>query len=211
MTIRMFGHRCLVEHYRPKSSSLTGSTSIVIPDVAKESQNGTHRFGKVVSVGDGLNRKTGQTTPPLVKKGDIVLFQINQVMEHTQTYSVGGKAYMNLLQTELIAKLKDGDDLSFNNLEMLGDYVMLKHFMRETGSKLVLPDNVSKQSQPEFIYFKLVAKGNGVDKEIALDQEVIANHGRLTPIFFVKRNLDGSITNEEYCYTIQDWLDGAVS
>lgn len=204
MNVKMFGHRCLVEHYRPR----TAQSAIIIPDAAQ--QHDTHRFGKVVAVGQG--QKNGTPEPMLVNVGDVVMFQINQVMEHTQKYSLEGKSYMNLLQSEIVMRLKDPEgDVAVSNIEMVGDYVLLKHFFRTPEkSLLVLPETVMKESAPEFIYFKVIAAGGGFGKPVKKDDEVICNFGRLTPIFFVKRQRNGTSENEEYCYTREDWIDGVV-
>ena len=203
MKIKMFGPRCLVEHYRPKS----GKSAIIIPDATQ--QVDTHRFGKVVVVGDG-RLKNQLVEKPLVSVGDVVMFQVNQVMLDTQKFVIENRNCMNLLQSEIIGRLR-GDDITVDNLEMVGDYLLLKHFFRQPeGSKIVLPDGLMKQSAPDFIYFNVVLKGSTVDKPVNVGDEVIANLGRLTPLFFVKRNLDGTSENVEYCYLHKDWLDGVV-
>lgn len=201
MNIKLFGPRCFVEFYRPKSQS-----RIVIPDIA---QNGdSHRMGIVRFIGDGRVKNKDVPEPSLVKEGDIVLFQLNGVMETTQKFVLEGKHYMNLLQSELIARI-DGD-LSEDNLTMLGDYVLLKHFTREQpGSKLVVPESVAK-SLPEFIYFRCLKKGSTVDLPIKVGDEIVANLGRLTPLFIVSQKLNGSVDNQEFCYTRKEWIDGTV-
>lgn len=205
MNVKLFGPRCLVEHYTPKTN---GATSIVIPDTAKDTTHGTHRYGKVVAVGE--HDRSGNAITSLVKVGDVVLFQINQVMEHTQTYVRDGKAYMNMLQTEAIARLRNGDSLTVDNMELLGDYVLLRHFVRDQGSKLVLPENLTRQTATEYIYFKIMAKGRGVDLPIKEGDEVICNYGRLTPIFFLEKN-GSSVATTEYCYTTSAWIDAVVT
>ena len=208
MKIRMLGHRCLVERYKPKSES-----TILIPDAAQT--EATHRFGKVVAVGQGT--KDGKVLPMLVQEGEVVFFQMNQVMEATQKYAREGKAYMNMLQTEVVGKLKSGDRVAVDNVEMAGDYVLLKHFVKDQPGRLLLPDSVIRQNAAEFIYFRVVKVGPEVTKPFKVGDEVIVNFGRLTPIFF----LDGKPTimpnreeakpnTQEYAYTTQDWIDGVV-
>jgi len=197
MNVKMFGFRCLVEHYRPKSSS----SQIILPDAAQQAD--THRMGKVVSVG------TDPKKTSVVKPGDIVMFQINSVMENTQKYVLDGRHYMNLHQGDIIGRLT-GDEVTLPNFEMVGDYVLLKHFFRESGSPIILPEHVMRQSTPEFIYFKVLKKGSTVTKPVEEGDEVVANLGKLTPIFFVERLKDGTSNNQEFCYTHQDWLDGKV-
>lgn len=201
MNVKLFGHRCLVEFYRPKTAS-----KIVIPDTAQN--HDTHRLGIVRFVGDGAVK--GKTEPALVKEGDVVMFQINGMMEATQKFVLDGKHYMNLLQGELIARI-NGEDLTAENMEMLGDYVLLKHFVRQQpGSTLFLPDNAVRQSAPDFIYFRCVKKSATVDLAVEPGEEVVVNFGRLTPMFIVKRKDDGTTENQEFCYTRKEWIDGVV-
>ena len=201
--VKLFGHRCLVEFHRMQTAS-----KIVIPDAAQ--QHDSHRLGIVRYLGDGRVKNQAEPKQPLVKVGDVVMFQINQIMEATQTFVHEGKHCMNLLQEELIARI-NGDDLSVDNMEMLGDYALLKHFMREQeGSVIVLPESIARQSAPDFIYFRLVKKGTAIDLPINEGQHLVVNHGRLTPMFIVKINADGTRENQEYCYTRKDWIDGVV-
>lgn len=201
MNVKLFGHRCLVEHHKPKTAS-----KIIIPDTVQNTDS--HRVGIVRFVGDGCFR--GKEKSPLVKVGDVVMFQINNIMQATQTYVLEGKHCLNLLQDDLIARI-DGDDMGVDNLTVLGDYVLLKHFMRERpGSTLFLPDDVMRQSAPDFIYFRCMKKGGSVTTDFKVGDELIVNFGRLTPMFIVKRKDDGTSENQEFCYTRQDWVDGVV-
>jgi len=203
MNIRMLGHRCLVEHYRPKTSK----SAIIIPDASQEKD--THRFGKVVAVGDGIFRDK-PVQKPVVKVDDTVMFQINQVMENCQKYVIEDRHFMNLHQGEIIGRLTGGD-ITVENFEMVGEFVLLKHFYRQPkGSEIVLPESALRQSASDFIYFRVILKGGGVNKPFDVGDEVVVNYGKLTPIFFVKRDLDGTSENNEYCYTQQDWIDGVV-
>ncbi len=210
MQVKLFGHRCLVEFYKPKSTSM-----IFIPDMAQH--HDSHRTGIVRFIGDGrtnnglLRPLTPQPlTPSLVKEGDVVMFQINGMMEATQKFVRDGKHYMNLLQSELIARINN-DDVSVDNMEMLGDYVLLKHFLRPPpGSTLFLPDAAMRASAPEFIYFRCIQKGSTVDLPFETGNELLVNFGRLTPMFIIKRNTDGTSENQEYCYTRKEWVDGVV-
>lgn len=201
MNVKLFGPRCLVEFHKPKTAS-----KIIIPDTAQNTDS--HRMGIVRVVGDGKTKD--KTLPPLVKEGDVVMFQINGMMEATQKFVLGGKHYMNLLQSELLARI-NGDDVSVDNIEMLGDYVLLKHFFRQPeGSTLFLPDDAMRNSAPEFIYFRCAKKGSLVGDGFKEGDELVVNFGRLTPMFIVKRKDDGTSENQEFCYTRKDWVDGVV-
>jgi co-chaperonin GroES (HSP10) len=199
----------MVERYKPKSES-----TILIPDAAQT--DATHRFGKVVAVGQGTT-KEGKLLPNLVKEDEVIFFQMNQVMEATQKYAREGKAYMNMLQTEVIGKLKSGDRVAVDNVEMAGDYVLLKHFVKEQEGRLLLPDSLIRQNAAEFIYFRVVKMGPEVTKPFKVGDEVIVNFGRLTPIFFMDgkpaiqpNRVEAKPDTQEYAYTTQDWIDGVV-
>lgn len=203
MQVKLFGHRCLVEFYRPKSSS-----KIIIPDAAQH--HDSHRTGIVRCVGDGKVKDKDEPRAPLVQEGDVVMFQINGMMEATQKFVLDGKHYMNLVQDDLIARLT-GEEVSVDGLEMLGDYVLLQHFVRsQPGSTLFIPDNAVRNSAPDFIYFRCLKKGTTVDSEFDVGDELIVNFGRLTPMFIVKRNDDNTIENQEFAYTRKEWVDGVV-
>jgi len=205
MNVKLFGPRCLVEFHRPKADA---SRKIIIPDAAQ--QRDTHRMGVVRCIGDGRVKGKDEPVPALVKEGDLVLFQSNDMMLATQKFVLDGKHYMNLLQSELLARI-NGDDINVDNMEMLGEYVLLKHFIRqEAGSTLFLPDSAVRQSAPDFIYFRCAKKGTTVTAEFNVGDELVVNFGRLTPLFVVRQKLDGTTENEEFCYTHQAWIDGVV-
>lgn len=189
----------MVEYYRMKSKS-----KILIPDAAQERDS--HRFGIVRYVGDGRVKGKPEPKPSLVKVGDVVMFQINAMMEATQKFKLDGKDFMNLLQDELIARVV-GEDVTVDNLEMLGEYALLQHFMREQeGNRIILPNTTQmRNSAPEFIYFRCVKKGTLVDPAVEAGHEVIVNFGRLTPMFIER---DGKTL--EYVYTRNDWIDGVI-
>jgi co-chaperonin GroES (HSP10) len=203
MNVKLFGKRVLVEFHRPKTDS-----KIIIPDAAQNRDS--HRLGIVRFIGDGRVKNKTEPVPSLVKEGDVVMFQLNGIMEATQKFVLAGKHYMNIVEDDLIARI-NGDDLSIENLEMLGDYVLLKHFIRQQpGSTLFLPDNAVRQSAPDFIYFRCVQKGTTVDLPFGKGDELVVNFGRLTPMFIVKRKADGTSENLEFAYTRKEWVDGVV-
>lgn len=183
---------------------MKAKSKILIPDSAQEKDS--HRFGIVRYIGDGRVKGKDEPKPSLVKVGDVVMFQINNIMEATQKFVMDGKHYMNLLQDELIARVV-GEDVSVDNLEMLGEYALLQHFMREQqNSSIILPNTAQmRTSAPDFIYFRCLKKGSLVDPAIVDGQEVIVNFGRLTPMFIER---DGKTL--EYVYTRNDWIDGVI-
>lgn len=202
--VNLFGPRCLVEHYQPKSTS-----TIVIPDAAQKRD--THRMGIVRYLGDGKVKGKTEPVPSLVNVGDIVMFQVNQMMIATQALCVDGMQCMNLLQSELIARISGDHELGVESMEMLGDYVLLKHFLRERpGSSLFLPDSVTEQRSPDFIYFRCFKLGTTTqDVPIKIGDELVVNYGRLTPMLVV-RKVNDATENQEFVYTRKEWIDGVI-
>jgi co-chaperonin GroES (HSP10) len=204
MNVRLFGHRCLLEFYRPETKA-----NLVIPDSAQ--QHDSHRLGIVRFVGDGLDRGKQVSQPSLVKENDVVLFQINAYLESNQSFVLAGKHYMNLLQNELVARIH-GSEPILDNLEILGNYVLLGCFLRmKSDSKLIIPETVkARQSLADSVYFTCIQKGSTVDLPIKIGDELIVNSGRLTPLFIVHPSFDGKSQIQEFAYIHKDWVEGVV-
>ena len=212
--IKVFGHRALVEWWKPEAES-----RIIQPDIS--GQHDVLRWGKVAAVGDGKLTASmreqlagrgfaAESIPSLVREGDRVCFELNDMIKFTQVYKRwrDKKDMIQLLQTDLIGRLS-GDTVSIENFEILGDFVLVKPELRGTGSTILLPSSAEKS--PEFVYYKVVQIGSRVKLPIEVGQEVIINHGKINVLMFNKRGLDGTWTNDEYGYVIQDYVHGVVS
>ena len=210
MNINLFGNRCVIEYFKPKTKS-----TILIPDVAQ--QHDTHRTGIVRYVGDGKVKGKDAPVASLVKVGDLVMFQINAMMEATQTFVREGRTYMSLLQTDLLArfendtgKLEADWTASYENMEMLGDFVLVKCHIRASDSKLVVPEAIAKTATPDMVYFECVKKGSSVGSDIGHGDELVVSLARVTPIFVKHRNKGADSKYEEYAYTLKDWIEGVI-
>jgi len=213
MSIKLFGHRVLVDWWKPEADG-----RIIQPDIS--GQRDVLRWGKVNVVGDGKltcsmreqlagrGFKTNSITP-VVSAGDRVCFEINDMTKHTQVYKRwrDKNDMIQLLQTDLIGRLK-GDTVTLDNFEILGDFVLVKPELRGTGSSIVLPASVEKSS--EFVYYKVLQVGSSVDLPIKAGQEIIINHGKVNVLILSKKGLDGIWHNDEYGYVIKDYIHGVV-
>lgn len=198
MQIKLFGHRALLDRYVPPASV---KGRILKPDVAGD--NDMYRMGRVVAVG------MDTITPPrpnYVAVGDLVYFQVNAFLAAHQTYEHQQKAYINLLQTEIIARI-NGDDITTETFEIAGEYVLVKPFLRENQSKIVLPD--SAKQMPEFVFYKCAQVGPQADLPIKPGQELVLNHGKVTPLFVVNSCLN-TVHHEEFGYVHRSFVLGVI-
>jgi hypothetical protein len=211
--IKVFGHRALLEWWKPEAES-----RIIQPDIS--GQHDVLRWGKVSAVGDGKlsasmrEQLAGRgfktdTIPSVVKEGDRVCFELNDMIKHCQVYKRwrDKKDMIQLLQTDLIGRLH-GDTVSLANFEILGDFVLVKPELRGTGSSILLPATVEKS--PEFVYYKVVQIGSSVGLPINVGDEIIINHGKINVLMFNHRNEAGGHVNDEYGYVIKDYVHGVV-
>jgi hypothetical protein len=214
MSIQVFGHRALIEWWKPESES-----RLIQPDIS--GQHDVLRWGKVSAVGDGkLNFSVreqlagrgfqGGPIQPLVALGDRVCFEINDMIKYTQVYKRwrDKKDMIQLLQTDLIGRLKD-DRVNIESFEILGDFVLVKPELRGSGSPIVLPSTVAKS--PEFVYYRVVQLGSTVDLPIAVGDEIIINHGKVNVLMLQAQDKGGGWHNEDYGYVIKDYVHAVVS
>jgi hypothetical protein len=215
MSIKMFGPRVMLEWWKPEAES-----KIIQPDIS--GQKDVLRWAKVAAVGDGKltysmreqlagrGFKTDRVAP-LVNEGDRVCFEINDMIKYTQVYKRwrDKKDMIQLLQTDLIGRLTGtGDAITIDSFEILGDFVLIKPELRGTGGSILLPSSVEKN--PEFVYYKVVQKGETVDLPISVGQEIIINHGKVNILVMTRRGPDGLWKNEDYGYVIKDYIHGVI-
>jgi len=212
--IKLFGHRALLEWWKPEAES-----RIIQPDIS--GQHDVLRWGKVATVGDGkltasmreqLAGRGFKTDiiPGVVKEGDRVCFELNDMIKHCQVYKRwrDKKDMIQLLQTDLIGRLT-GDTVSLDNFQILGDFVLVKPELRGTGGSILLPSSVEKS--PEFVYYRVVQIGSSVGLDIKVGDEIIINHGKVNVLVFNHKDARGGHVNDEYGYVIKDYVHGVVS
>lgn len=192
--IRLFGPRVLIEHVKPEETG-----RLYIPDSSEK--NDLHRIGRVLVVGDG--REKGEVVPPLVQEGDLVVFQINDVIANTQKFKADGKMMLYLRQDDLLAKLET-PSVTFDGMTMLGEYLMIEPRLNRVSNIIEVPDSVAKSN--DFVYFTITKKGNRVTVPVLDGQEVIVNLGRVTPMFITAK---GHV-QREVGYIHQSYIHGCV-
>lgn len=162
--IQLFGERVLFE---PVEEEIKGS--ILLPQKANKS----YELGRVLQVGNGkVKDKDGNVkeTPLCVKPGDIVWFQVNPMMAANCAVRFNGKTYLNVLQHDIIAKLKS-TVVSIEDFEVLGYWVLLDSFEDKLpSSQILLPDTANTELRA----LRYVIKQKGVfAKDVEVGQEVV--------------------------------------
>jgi co-chaperonin GroES (HSP10) len=205
LNFKIFGDRVLLEKATVKQGS------IIVPDNGQD----LSRIGRIVALGDGkrpgvktLNHNghyyqvTLKDVEMLVKVGDLVYFETNAVTAANTSYDMGNEILVNVSHGEIIAKIKgrhlDGVEITFDNFELMPDYVLVKPFMREPAPGIVVPE-VSKKAMT--IYFRVAKIGSGVTKDINIDDEIILTQGYCRPL---------QIEREDYGYIHQNEIHGVV-
>jgi co-chaperonin GroES (HSP10) len=194
-TFRLLGERLLVEQVKQKQGS------IIVPQGAG---NEMHRLGRIVAIGDG--KRPGQKDIEIfLKVGDIVFFQTNAIMQSHMTYEVEkGKLLLNLLQGEIIAKIKTTakePEITLSNFETVGDWVLVRPYMKEASSTIILPENAQREQHA--IYYKVEQLGQKVDLPIKVGEEICITHGRCQPINVSKNDL-GYLHKNDVHGTVED-------
>ena len=93
--IKPLGDRILIKRLEAEEKTAGG---IVLPDTAKEKP----KQGKVVTLGEGRETKSGEVVPFQVKKGNIVLFGSFAGTEVT----IDGEEYLLISEDEILAIIK---------------------------------------------------------------------------------------------------------
>ncbi len=95
LTLRPLDDRVVVEALEAEEKTTGG---ILLPDTAKQKP----QQGRVVAVGPGKLRDSGERSAPAVKVGDTVLFGKYSGSD----VEVSGKEYKILREADILAKLK---------------------------------------------------------------------------------------------------------
>jgi len=193
LKIRLFGERVLFE---PVEEELTGS--IELP----QKSNKQYELGRVLLIGDGKTKGADGTVREnkiVVQPGDIVWFQVSPMMAATCAVRFKGKTYLNVLQHDLIGRLKT-TKVSLDNFEILGYWILLDTFEdRDPKSKIALPDTVQAPEVRMLRYF-VKQKGALVDAFEVGDEVIIEKRAAQLVAF----------NNEPYFYTDSRHVHGVV-
>lgn len=194
--IRLIGPRVLLSFVPPKERV----GRIWLPNVAGNLD--THRLGVVEVCGEECK---------LVKAGQTVVFQINDVMKWAQVYkrlADDKNELIHVLESELIGTI-DGQEITPETFHVVGDFVLVKAEIRRAASNIIVPQDAAVT--PDMIHYRLVDQGQTAGIPAQKGQEILINHGKVSSLFMqTKHERRDEMVNLEFGYTLKDWVCGVV-
>lgn len=190
--IKLYGERVAL---MPVEEDYSGS--IQLPDGTNSTLG--HELGKIKAVGDC--RVKDEQRPIFVNAGDVVLFQMNQMLAGQCLYRWQNKhLFMVLLQSDMIARLKS-TKITLEGFEILGNWILLEPFATpkiEVNGAILIPDNVQNSKDR----LRVIQLGSTVDLDVKVGDEVVPAKNRCNPI-----RIDG----DDYVYIDKSSLAGVIS
>lgn len=192
--LHLFGDRVLFE---PVDEELVGS--ILLP----QTRNKQYELGRVLQVGNGRVRDANNVikdTKLIVKPGDIIWFQVIPQMMANCALRLRGKTYLNVVQHDLIGRLKS-TTVTLENFEILGYWVLLDSFedpLKEE-SKIYIPDTV-KENPVRALRYYVKQKGEFVT-DINVGDEVVLDKRAAQMV---------TLNGDPYFYTDSRYIQGVA-
>jgi len=183
--LKIFGDRVLVEHTKPVEGT------IHIPQMAQD--RAIYRVGRVVRVGDG--RWPGKDpVEMLVAPGELVYFQTNDLIVHSQGVHWNGQHLLMLLQNDLIARVRSLD-VSVEVFEPLRKWILVKPEFKD-ASAIVIPESVR---DPSMFTWTVTKVGARVDLPLKSGDQVTVRMDRCSLIV---------LGRTEYAYIEEQFVTG---
>jgi len=148
--------------------------------------------------------ETGPSDIPFVDKGDFVVFQLPHQVKASTMYKVRNEKIdlvndmmVIMHEADIIARLKSAD-LSIENFEIAGDWILLDMFTTKADSPIITPDTVTPPIE-EF-HFKILQVGRGVKTDFyTIGTVVYVEKNRCNPIM---------IGDKEYIFINKNYVYG---
>ena len=131
----------------------------------------SHVLGKVV--GEGVADPYSER---ITDNGDVVLFQAPDYVLKANSFGDLKKPQVIMPRNDIIARLKSPKVL-LENIEILGEWVLLKLVTSRLKSPIVIPDTAASTTN-EFTRFQVVQVGKFVKEPISVNDEVVVDRGR---------------------------------
>lgn len=185
---RMFGDRVLLERVHFKQGI------IFAPDL----ENSIARIGRVIAHGDGIFKDGRKNVKMDIKVGDLLYFQTNAQMAASSAYDQGtNDMLINIPYGEVIGKV-ESDNQDLTGFQVVGDWMLLKPFTRDSDSKIIVPDTAKAGMS---LYFRVEQKGDNVELDVTRGDEVIITQGYCHPI---------KIKGEDFGFMLKQGIHGVV-
>jgi co-chaperonin GroES (HSP10) len=150
-----------------------------------------HVLSKVLAVGDSSKG---------VHVGDILFWQMNGIIERNCRYFMDGIPVFVLMRGDMVARLTSCK-VNLTNFQVIGDWCLVRRVVEQPSKIIVLPDSVQEVNQDLVLRFYLEQKGETVDMDVQVGDEVIVDRMRANPLKIDKTN---------FCYLHKGSILGTV-
>lgn len=160
--------------------------------VRAPSENQIHVISRVVAIGDLVKQD--------IKIEDILFWQTNKQIEHFCRYNLDGVPVFVLMMGDMVARLKSRV-IKQDTFQVIGDWCLVRRVIEQPSKRIVVPDQAVEANQDMVVRYHLAQKGETVEAQIEIDQEVMVDRSRANPI---------QLGEEKFCYIHKNYVIGTV-
>jgi len=132
-----------------------------------------HMVSNVIAIGDKTK---------LVKPGDRVYWQWNQMIESFCKFNHNGSPMFVLHEKDLIARL-DSTKVNIDSFHVLGDWCLVRKVTSEKSGRIFIPHEAQEAPDQTFIRHYLVQKGeDSIDRPMEVEDELIIDRSKANPV-----------------------------
>lgn len=183
---KLFGARVALEVVEEKYEGI-----LTLPPSAKEGR-GEHVLSKVIARSPEVKAQ--------IEVGDILFWQINEIIRKHCGFMFNKKPIIILLVGDMIAKVKDRV-VKLENFQVVGDWCLVRRITVQPSNLIILPPSAIDANEDKYVKWVLEQKGDTVETEMGVGQEVIVDRTRANPI---------QLGEERFHYIHKNFVIGTV-
>lgn len=152
-----------------------------------------HVLARVAAKGDKVTQD--------IKVGDILFWQTNSMIQAHNRYQFDKANPLFILMTgDMVARVKNRT-VDRENFQVIGDWCLVRRVVVQPSKLIFVPDTAVDANQDSIVQWILEQKGDTVDCEMGLGQEVIIDRTRANPI---------QLGEERFAYIHKNFVIGTV-
>ena len=180
---KLFGNRVALQLVEEEYKGLV----VPVPTAEK-----LHVLSRVVAIGDKVTQN--------IKVNDILFWQTNAMIQKHCRYDLNGVATFVLLTGDMVARLTERE-VTRDNFHVIGDFSLVRREVIQPSKRIFLPDEVIEANQETTVRYILEEKGEGVEGDFQVGDELIVDRTRANPI---------KLGEQLYCYVHKNFILGVV-
>ena len=182
--IKLFGNRVALKVVEEETKG------ILVPAPNAERM---HVIARVVALGDKVKQQ--------INLGDILFWQTNDMIQAHARYQFAKDEPTFILMTgDMVARIR-GYVVDRDSFQVIGDWCLIKRVVVQPSEFIVLPETVVEANQDTVVQWILEQKGDTVDNDMGIGQEVIVDRTRCNPI---------QLGEERFGYIHKNYVLGTV-